>query len=139
VSEYELVGEELALTILRCTGLISRADNPWREEPAGPSLPIPAAQMRGPQSFSFAYLPSTDAVHEHAEQYRHPFLTAGGTGDGALHDHAGPLLEADSSAVLTSLQPGRARIVNESGDPQTVAFAGRELDLRPWEIRNVSL
>ena len=45
VTEYEVVGDELALTILRSTGLMSRADNPWREDPAGPSVPIPAAQL----------------------------------------------------------------------------------------------
>jgi Glycosyl hydrolases family 38 N-terminal domain/Alpha mannosidase middle domain len=140
VSEYELVGEELALTILRSTGLISRTDHPWREEPAGPSLPIPAAQLHGPWSFSFAYLPSTDAVHEHAEQYRYPFLTAGGTGEkGELRTHTGPALDGDQRVVLTSLQPGRARLVNESPDPQAVVFAGQPLELRPWEIRNVSL
>jgi hypothetical protein len=138
VSEYELVGEELALTILRSTGLISRTDHPWREEPAGPSLPIPAAQLHGPWSFSFAYLPSTDAVHEHAEQYRYPFLTATGGRGEVLHEHAGPALEGDSRVVLTSLQPGRARIVNESPDAQPVVFAGQRLELRPWEIRNVS-
>jgi Glycosyl hydrolases family 38 N-terminal domain/Alpha mannosidase middle domain len=140
VSEYELVGEELALTILRSTGLISRTDHPWREERAGPSLPIPAAQLRGPWSFSFAYLPSTDAVHEHAEQYRHPFLTADGRGRGdALQAHAGPALEGDTRVVMTSLQPGWARIVNESPDAQPVVLAGQRLELRPWEIRNVSL
>jgi hypothetical protein len=139
VSEYELVGEELALTILRSTGLISRTDHPWREEPAGPSLPIPAAQLRGPRSFCFAYLASADAVHEHAEQYRYPFLTASGTGeDGELRTHAGPALEGDQRVVLTSLQPGRARIVNESPDAQAVVFAGQPLELRPWEIRNVA-
>jgi hypothetical protein len=140
VSEYELVGEELALTILRSTGLISRTDHPWREEPAGPSLPIPAAQLHGPRRFSFAYLSSADTVHEHAEQYRYPFLTAEGKGPaGALRTHAGPALEGDACVVLTSIQPGNARIVNESADPQTGVFAGQQLELRPWEIRNVSL
>ena len=56
VTEYELLDGELALTVLRSTGLISRNDNRYREDPAGPSLPIPDAQMRGPWSFSFAYL-----------------------------------------------------------------------------------
>jgi alpha-mannosidase len=140
VSEYEIVGEELALTILRSTGLISRTDHPSRKEPAGPGLPIPAAQLRGPRTFSFAYLPSVDAVHEHAEQYRHSFLTAAGAGEDAeLRTHAGPALEGDQRVVLTSLQPSRARIVNESPDAQAVVFAGQPLELRPWEIRNVTL
>jgi mannosylglycerate hydrolase len=139
-SEYEVVGDELALTVLRSTGLISRNDNPWREEPAGPSLPIPAAQMHGPHSFSFAYCPREESVLEQAERFRHPFLTAPGTGDtNGLRSHAGPSLEGSADVVLTALQPDRARIVNESPEPQTVSFAGERLELRPWEIRNVSL
>jgi alpha-mannosidase len=140
VTEYELVGDELALTVLRSTGLISRADNPWREENAGPELPIPAAQMHGPWSFSFAYLPDAEAVHEHAEAYRHPFLVAPGwAASGEPGHHAGPSIEGDERVVLTSLRRDRARIVNESPDGQNVVFAGQELDLRPWEIRTVPL
>jgi mannosylglycerate hydrolase len=140
VSEYEIVEDELALTVLRSTGLISRNDNPWREDPAGPSLPIPAAQMRGPHSFAFAYCPSDEAILEQAERFRHPFLTAQGTGEAdELGSHAGPALEASGEVVLTALQPGRARIVNEGPEPQSVSFGGKELELRAWEIGNVSL
>jgi alpha-mannosidase len=138
VTEYEVTGDELALTVLRSTGLISRTQHPWREDPAGPALPIPAAQLRGPRSFSFAYYPSTETILEQAERYRHPFLTAHGTGQpGDLQSRTGPVLESDSSVVLTALQPGRARIVNESPDPQTAHFAGQQLELRPWEIRTI--
>jgi alpha-mannosidase len=138
VTEYELLDGELALTVLRSTGLISRADNPWREENAGPEVPIPDAQMHGPWSFSFAYYPRDEAVFEQAEQYRHPLLVAAGTGTmSELRSQAGPALEGHRSVVLTSLQPGRARIVNESGDPQTVTFSGHELELRPWEIASI--
>jgi len=56
-----------------------------------------------------------------------------------LRSHAGPALEGSRNVVLTALQPGRARIVNESAEAQPVSFAGRLLELRPWEIRNVSL
>jgi glycosyl hydrolase family 38/alpha mannosidase-like protein len=139
VTEYELAGGELALTVLRSTALISRIQNPWREEPAGPALPIPAAQMRGPRSFSFAYYPSGESILEQAERYRHPFLTARGTGQaGDLRSHSGPVLEGDSSVVLTAYLPGRARIVNESSDARAVRFAGKQLELRPWEIRTIS-
>jgi alpha-mannosidase len=140
VTEYEVAGDELALTVLRSTALISRTQHPWREEPAGPALPIPAAQLRGPRSFSFAYLPGAEAILEQAERYRHPFLTAEGTAPvGDLRSHAGPVLDGDPSVVLTAFQPGRARIVNESSDAQTVRFAGQQLDLRPWEIRTISI
>jgi alpha-mannosidase len=138
VSEYELLDEELALTVLRSTGLISRADNPWREENAGPELPIPAAQMHGPWSFSFAYLPSVEDVHLHAEVYRHPFLAALGTGGTAeFREQSGPALEGDHSVVLACLQPGRVRLVNESAESRSVTFDGREFELRPWELHTL--
>ncbi len=140
VTEYEVAGDELALTVLRSTGLISRLHHPWREDPAGPAVPIPAAQLRGPRSFSFAYLPSDQALIEQAERYRHPFLTAHGTAaDGDLRSRTGPVLESNPSVVLTAYQPGRARIVNQSPDPQAVRFAGQQLELRPWEIRTIPL
>ena len=140
VTEYEVAGDELALTVLRSTGLISRTQNPWREDPAGPALPIPAAQLRGARSFSFAYLPSAEGIVEQAERYRHPFLTAPGTArTGELGARSGPVLEGDSNVVLTAFQPGRARIVNEGADWQSVRFGGQRLDLRPWEIRTLSI
>ncbi len=140
VTEYELVGDELALTALRSTGLISRADNPWREENAGPKVPIPDAQMRGPWSFSFAYLQDAAGAHEHVEAYRHPFLTAPGAASGGeLREHAGPVLDGHSSVVLSALDRKRARIVNESAEQQVVTFGAQRVELRPWEIRTVPL
>jgi alpha-mannosidase len=85
VTEYELVGgRELALTVLRSTGLISRNDNPFREDPAGPEVPVPGAQLVGPWRFGFAVLPHAGSwdgagVLAASEAYHHPFLTADGT------------------------------------------------------------
>ena len=125
---------------MRSIGYISLNGNPSREEPAGPEIAIPAAQLRGPRSFSFAYHPSVDSVIEHAEAYRHPFLTARGTAEGGeLRSAAGPGLEGDARVVVTAFLNDRARIVNESDAPQTVHFAGRELELRPWEIRTITI
>jgi alpha-mannosidase len=139
VTEYEVVGDELALTLLRSTGLISRTDNPWREDPAGPALPIPAAQLRGARSFEFAYLATVESVAEQAERYRHPFLTAAGAAtEGGLSSRSGPSLEGRDVA-LTALRRGEARIVNESAVAQTAQFDGRGLELRPWEIRTLPL
>jgi alpha-mannosidase len=140
VTEYELVNGELALTVLRSIGYISRNDNPWREDPAGPELPIPAAQLHGPCRFAFAYYPSTASAHEQAERYRHRFLT--GRSKGAadeLRTHSGPALEGNEAVVLTCLQADRARVVNESAKPRTATFAGERLDLGPWEIRTFPL
>jgi alpha-mannosidase len=138
VTEYELLDGELALTVLRSTGLISRNDNRYREDPAGPSLPIPDAQLHGPWSFSFAYLPSIDQdVLAAAEKFRLPFLTAPGRSrDAELSQHAGPSIEGQG-VVLTALQPRRARLVNESPHPVDASFAGRTLRFEPWQLQTV--
>ena len=137
VTEYELLDDELALTVLRSIGLISRNDNRYREEPAGPSLPIPAAQLHGPRVFSFAYLPSIESVLEHAEAYRLPFITAPGRGfTGELMSQAGPSLEGHG-VVLTSLRPGCARLVNQSPHEVAATFAGKRVELGPWEMRTL--
>ena len=59
LTEYELIddGRELAVTVLRSFALISRNANPYREDPAGPEVPVPDAQRIGPWSFSFAMMP----------------------------------------------------------------------------------
>jgi alpha-mannosidase len=88
VTEYELVdGRELALTVLRSTGLISRNDNPFREDPAGPEVPVPGAQLLGEWRFGFALLPHAGSwgragVLAASEAYHHPFISARGTARG---------------------------------------------------------
>jgi alpha-mannosidase len=142
VTEYELVdGRELALTALRSTGLISRSANPWREDPAGPQLPIPAAQMRGPQRFAFAWSQDPGSALEHAERYRLPFLTARGTGEAAaLAEHAGPELRgATLSALRRRGGALEARLANQTDAPTTATFGETTVELRPWEIRAVPL
>jgi hypothetical protein len=56
-----------------------------------------------------------------------------------LRTHSGPALDGKPEVVLTALQPELARLVNESAEPQKVRFAGEELELRPWEIRTITL
>ena len=148
VLEYELVeGPELALTILRSIGLISRSAHPYRESPAGPELEIPAAQCRGPWSVGFALFPHEGAWHEagvleQLERYRHPFLVAGSTGTEAPREQAGIALRGEG-VVLSSLRmrDGKleARVAREHPEPGTVMLGEAELDLRAWEIRSVEL
>ena len=148
VSEYELLdGRELALTVLRSTGWISRNTNPYREDPAGPEVAIPDAQMRGPWSFSFALYeyegdrPGPDVL-EQAERYRLPFLALPGAGEpGELRRADGFALEGDG-VVLTALRRrGGARdvrVVNETAEPRDAVVGGATVELRPWEIRTLS-
>ena len=152
VTEYELIdGRELALTALRSIGMISRNDNPYREDPAGPERPMPAAQMRGQQRIAFAILlhagewPAA-GVAAVAEQYAHDFVVARGRQRGespSAVDGAGLSISGEG-VVLTALQRHgewlELRVVCESPAPTTATIgpsvaAWREVDLlgRPTE------
>jgi alpha-mannosidase len=143
VTEYELVeGRELALTVLRSTGLISRNENPFREDPAGPEVPVPGAQLLGPWTFSFAVLPHAGSweeagVLEAAEAYRLPFVTVAGRAPAAGDDPtaiAGPVegLRIDGRGVVLSALRRRddeleVRLVAESASPTAAVLSGRPI------------
>jgi len=84
--EYELLEDgELAFTLLRSIGLLSRNVHPYRDEPAGPQLATPAAQCLGPVEVSLAVMPHDGSWHDAdlvvaAERYRHPMVHRPGTG-----------------------------------------------------------
>ena len=147
--EYEVVGDgrELALTILRSTGLISRSAHAYRESPAGPEIEIPDAQCRGPWSIGFALFPHDGAWHEagvlaELERFLHPFVVAPGAALDGPTGARGPELRGEG-VVLSSLRlRGRrleARVACEHPEPVHAELAGVPLDLRPWEIRSVEL
>ena len=152
VTEYEVVeGQELALTVLRSFGLISRNANPYREDPAGPELPVPNAQLIGDRTFRFALYPhagrwmAADTVAV-AQQYRDPFLIARGSGEvpGAAQqatDDRPPLdgLRIDGQGIVVSSIRRRGpwlelRLVNEMAVPSAATIQApleraREVDL----------
>lgn len=141
LAEYELTddGRALAVTVLRSTGLISRNDNPYRQDPAGPEIAIPNGQMRGPWRMALALYPHAEGwaeggVPAAAERYRHPFVTSGG---GAHDDAAWPPPQAGADAlrlagdnvVLSSLRRRdaewlEARIVNMTADRRRAVISG---------------
>jgi mannosylglycerate hydrolase len=115
VLEYELLTDppELALTLLRAVGQISRNAHRYREEPAGPEVATPGAQCLGPWSVGLAVLPHAgpwhaDGVLEQAERYQHELLAAPGAGPrlppgAALPAAAGLAVEGDG-VVLSALR-----------------------------------
>jgi mannosylglycerate hydrolase len=139
--EYELVagghgpderGTELALTVLRCTGQISRNVHPYREEPAGPQLPTPQAQMLGTTTVSLAVLPHAGSWADAdltgaAERFRHPLHTAPGQAAPAGALTAGAGIAVDG-AVLTSVRRRdgvlEVRVVRASDEPGTAVLRG---------------
>jgi mannosylglycerate hydrolase len=66
VTEYELLTDppELALTLLRSVGQISRDLHRYRDEPAGPQTPTPGAQCLGTVAASLAVYPHAGAWHQ---------------------------------------------------------------------------
>jgi alpha-mannosidase len=144
--EYELVekGSELAITIVRATGVISRDDHPYRDEPAGPMIATPGAQLRGPRTFELALMPYGTAapgseVLAAAEVYRHPFLVGPGTGPQAqpLAGRPGLAIEGDGVVLSALRRRGAAlevRLVAERPSPVRARIRGpftgaREADL----------
>ena len=163
-SEYELAddGRELAITLLRSVGLISRNHNPYRQDPAGPEIPIPNAQMRGRWRMSFALYPHAGdwvegAVAAAAEQHRHDLVTTHGAADEVAWPPDGSgvdglALEA-ADVELASLRRRNgwleARVVNLAGTARRATLHGglreaREASLRgepgpPLEVRDGSV
>ncbi|MGH8937536.1 MAG: glycoside hydrolase family 38 C-terminal domain-containing protein [Acidimicrobiia bacterium] len=150
VMEYEVVkGRELALTLLRSIGLISRNTNAYREEPAGPEVSIPGAQCLGPWSVELGVYPLAGSwveagVLTQMEQYQHPFLVAHGTGTTASADPPTGLTIEGEGVVLSSLRRRgdwlEMRVVNQHPRPVTARVRGafqraRQVDLlgRPGE------
>ncbi len=156
LTEYELTadGSELAVTLLRSIGLISRNDNPYRQDPAGPAIAIPNAQMRGRNRMTFGLYPhdgdwADGGVVEAAERYRHDLLSAPGTaaGDASWPPHGAgddALALTGAQVELSSLRRRadgwlEARIVNLAPEPRTATVAGTIEEARRASLRGEPL
>jgi mannosylglycerate hydrolase len=151
ITEYEVVcgGAELALTVLRSTGMISRNHNPHRAEPAGPQIPIPGAQLLGPCHLAFALMPlpgswEDGGVVAAAEAYQHGFLVERGTGardlGGIPAAPAGPGVALHGDGVVLSALRRRdggwleARVVAERSTPVRARLSGAIAEAREADL-----
>jgi mannosylglycerate hydrolase len=109
VTEYEVVGDELAITLLRAIGSISVNIHPYRDEPAASEIPAPGAQDLGVRIENrFAVMASAtgwagaNAVAL-AEQFRNDVLVARGTAPegGALPENMTGI-RVDGADILVS-------------------------------------
>ncbi|MFG2073473.1 glycoside hydrolase family 38 N-terminal domain-containing protein [Nonomuraea maritima] len=144
VTEYELTGGELALTLLRSVGYLSRNRNALRPEPAGPQLPTPAAQSRGRRSVSLALMPYAQSWQEvvpHAEAFRHDLLVTAGQGDPSLPlpAPATGLSVIGDGVVMTSLRDrdgwSELRVVALTPDATEAVIAGDLAEARHADLR----
>lgn len=164
--EYELVdvrdgaARALALTLLRCTGLLSNAPMAYRPLPAGPFIPTEGSQMIGRHRFRYALMAGDDPAAAYAA-VDDAFLplqvtTATGGGDRAAVGTELEIEGAEVSAVRRENGHLVVRVFNPSARPTTVRIAGRRgwlVDLRgrplepfegsfelaPWRIATAQL
>jgi alpha-mannosidase len=106
VFEYEVVdGRELAVTLLRCVGAISKeklATRPW---PAGPTTPTPNAQMIGKTEFVLGVWPHAedDGLLRNWERFALPLVDAPARGEGDRLA-SGSLLPVDGDVELSNVR-----------------------------------
>jgi alpha-mannosidase len=87
-TEYEIVDDELAITLLRAIGSISVNIHPFRDEPAASEIPAPGAQDLGVRVENrFAIMASATGWQAAnavalAEEFRNDVLVTRGTGQG---------------------------------------------------------
>jgi alpha-mannosidase len=173
--EYELPADdgapsrELALTLMRATGYLSRLQLSTRASPAGYPYPLDGPQVLGHRSFDYALVPHggdwRDAnLYDVADEVLVPLerIRAGGVA-GAHREPTGRRLGVDGARVsAVQREPGGlvVRVFNPSPDPATatveldgapltgwtVDLVGRPrarfeggVELRPWEIATLRL
>jgi hypothetical protein len=124
-------GSEIALTLIRAVGWLSRGDLRWRHGHAGPGLETPEAQSFGTHRFEYALTTydgdwESAGLVQQAHQFAFPPLAA------MADAHPGPLaanaalLRCDNAHVVVSaVTPARhrgaflVRCYNASSRPQT--------------------
>ena len=146
VCEYELVDVDhgpdgdsaatLALTVLRSTGMLSRAGMAYRPLPAGPIVAVEGLQMTG-RTVSLAYALAVDADDPYAlaDEVLMPLevLTAPGGGTRPPTGSGLSVTGAEVSAVRRQSGLLDVRVFNPVPVPTTVVVAGRSgwlVDLR---------
>ena len=137
--EYELVdldGEaedptttagELALTLVRATGWLSRGPMASRPLPAGPEQPLEGPQLRGPLTLRYAVATDDIDPYELADRVWSPLAAVEADGGGERGEE-GTDLDVRGVAVDAVLRDGHDLVVRghePSVDPGTLVVPGR--------------
>jgi alpha-mannosidase len=155
--EYEVVddGRELALTLVRATGYLSRSEPSLRPNPAGPLDPLEGPQVQRPLALDYAVVLHHDDVFAAelpavADDVLVPFeRVRGGGWPGASAPACGNMLEIRGAEVSALLRDETGalmiRVVNRTPTPTTLTIArdgtplgGQVVDLRGTELARVA-
>lgn len=142
--EYELVdldpdgaaARTLALTVLRCTGMLSQGPMATRPLPAGPLTPMEGPQSQGLATARFAVHVGERDPYAVVDDAFLPLVVTRGGGEAASGDRRGQALElrgAEVSSVVREAGALLVRVFNPSEVATTVEVPGRRgwlVDLR---------
>jgi alpha-mannosidase len=143
--EYEVVdeGRELALTLLRATGYLSRIALPLRPDPAGPPMPVEGAQVQGARVLEYAVLPHRGDWHRAglygaADEFLVPLERARGGGvAGATRPPTGQSLAVRGAQVsAVTREPGGllVRVFNPASEPVTAEIERHGAPATGWTV-----
>ena len=147
--EYEVTdtGRELAVTLLRATGWLSRRRLPLRPDPAGPPLPVEGAQVPGQRRWRYGLLLHSgdwEAAHvsQGADAFLNPLEAVVGSAattqptrppDGqALGSTAPRCRRSSATAAIVAV-----RLFNPGSGPVSATVGDETVDLRPGQIATV--
>jgi mannosylglycerate hydrolase len=155
--EYELIDLDdarpeptagaLALTLLRCTGMLSNGPMSTRPLPAGPEVATPGAQVQGPRvlRYGVALLPDddtplADSAYPLVDDLSLPLLTTWAPGGGHLPS-TGSGLEVAGAEVSAVLRDDEGRLVvrifdatGATSPTQVDGRSGVRVDLRGRQL-----
>ncbi|HYZ99034.1 MAG TPA: hypothetical protein VE575_09815, partial [Acidimicrobiales bacterium] len=166
VAEYELVdirdgrARELALTLLRSTGMLSQAPMATRPLPAGPMIRMEGPQLQQRVTRRFAVAAGDVDPYALADEILVPLRVVDATeapdADLAATGSALGVTGGEVSAVVREARGLHVRAFNPTDEPATVTIEGRRgwlvdlrgnpqepfegsFPLRPWGIATVAL
>jgi len=150
--EYEVcdAGRELAVTLLRATGWLSRRRLPVRPDPAGPAVPVEGAQVQGRRRWRYGVLVHAGdwegaGLLRRAAGFLEPFEACAGTGPGVTGTPRRPsegrvlrVSGAEVSAVLRAGGDVLVRVFNPGPQPAVATVGDADVELRPCEIATLT-
>jgi mannosylglycerate hydrolase len=143
--EYEVVddGRELALTLLRAVGFLSRSEPALRPNPAGPTMEVRGAQLLGRRRVEYAVLPHRGDwraanCYAAADAFLVPFERARSTGRSEpTRASSGAALCVDGAEVSAVLRsPGGLilRVFRTDAEAGTVSIDHEGAPARGWIV-----